>query len=310
MILSMTSYGLGNAISDAGELSIEIKSVNNRYLDIHMRIPDEIRFLENLLREQIAMHIRRGKIDVRVSYEKTNNKDQNVIDSDYLNSLAKQLAEARKVIPDIYAPRLTDILNHSNSSNTLPNKEIWTHLCEQALTQAISQLIEGKQREGSRLADALKNCLHEMDKIVKQTESVLPILMKAHHDKIVSRLQEVLADVCPDGLHNISGEELSARIAQEAALFSIRSDVEEELTRLRSHMNECMGIITASESNEKKRTNNRRTSTGKRLDFLCQELNREANTLGSKAAGLEISNAAIDLKLLIEQLREQAQNIE
>ena len=150
-------------------------------------------------------------------------------------------------------------------------------------------------------------CAAECSTIVDHVEAELPAILAEHQEKIATRLRDALQAAGADGLAQISGQELSARIAQEASLFGLRVDVAEELSRLRSHIAELQHILQTGQTSGKGRTSG---SAGKRLDFLFQEMNREANTLGSKAGALSMTRAAIDLKLLIEQMREQAQNIE
>src|SRR5699024_4763095 len=177
--------------------------------------------------------------------------------------------------------------------------EVWVALCDEACTQAMQQLLDARQREGRRLAATMLEAAGSMTEMVDAVEKDMPTILAAHQQKIVDRLQESLSAVSPDGFSQISGSALSARLAQEASLFAMRSDVAEELTRLRSHIAELAHLLKTGNT---KPSGRGKGSTGKRLDFLCQEMNREANTLGSKAAGLAVTNAAIDLKLLVEQL--------
>ncbi|MDN5843155.1 MAG: DUF1732 domain-containing protein, partial [Alcaligenaceae bacterium] len=172
-----------------------------------------------------------------------------------------------------------------------------------AADRALAELQDARKREGTRLAEAMLQASKDIDKIVDQVEDALPEIIAEQQSRIAQRLRDALMAASPEGFAQISGTELSARIAQETAVFGLRTDVAEELTRLRSHVEELAHILTGDTSGVK-------GSLGKRLDFLFQEMNREANTLGSKAAAMTVTQAAIDLKLLIEQMREQAQNIE
>lgn len=306
MIHSMTAFGTARVESTQGSLTVELRTVNSRFLDIHIRVADELRFLEGSVRELTGKYVKRGKVDIRISHSYVNDLSRDELDTDRVALLTQQLAVARQHMPDIPSPRLHELLKSSSEHDA--NKldvEVWSSMCTDACEQALKQLQAGRQREGSRLAQTMLDCASEMGTIIEQTEQHLPELTRLHQEKITARLRDALDAVSPDGLAQISGPELSARIAQEASLFSLRNDVAEELTRLRSHIDELRLLLSGTNTPKQPKS-----STGKRLDFLCQEMNREANTLGSKAASMDTTRAAIDLKLLIEQLREQAQNIE
>jgi len=322
MIRSMTGFGGARAESPEGTLSIELRSVNSRYLDLNFRLPDELRLAEGPLRELIGQAVLRGKVDVRASYARARAKSETQLDPEYLATVAQQLAAARAVIPDLRAPRLSELLNGSNGAQAdAAEPDAWTAACVQAATQALSEFQSNREREGQRLAAVMLDCAAQAGAIVGQVESQLPQLLAEHQEKLANRLREALEAANPGGFAQISGAELSARIAQETSLFALRIDVAEELSRLRSHIAELEHLLRGGEpasGRGKKQASaapapaGKKTagSTGKRLDFLFQEMNREANTLGSKAGGLDVTRAAIDLKLLIEQMREQAQNIE
>lgn len=313
MIHSMTAFGSARIESHLGSLSVEFRSVNSRFLDINIRMPDELRFAESVVREQISRFVVRGKVEARVSYVQSVDDAASQIDPVRLEQMARQLDIARQAIPDVIAPRLTDLFSTQPERNNLElEAETWTEMCRQACEQALEQLQAARQREGQRLAETMLATGQDMAAILDQVEQNLPALMQAWQERITTRVRETLEAVSPDGFSQISGEELSARIAQEASLFSMRSDIAEELSRLRSHVQELHHLLSGSTSGTGAAPGGKKQkgSAGKRLDFLCQEMNREANTIGSKAASLDITHAAIDLKLLIEQLREQAQNIE
>lgn len=310
MIHSMTAFGSARVESEHGSLAVEFRTVNSRFQDINIRIPDELRFVEPLVREQINQYVIRGKVDARLNYVRNTGTALHEVDTDQLEHMAKQLAVARQVIPDIVAPRLLDVLSAERGDQEF-DADVWSQMCAQACTEALNQLQAGRQREGQRLSTMMLDSAREMNTIIDTVEEHLPALTKAYHERITTRLQDVLESVSPDGFAQISGEELSTRIAHEASLFSLRNDVAEELARLRSHLSELQHLLSeAPEQAKPLKSGKSKSSAGKRLDFLCQEMNREANTLGSKAASLDTTRAAIDLKLLIEQLREQAQNIE
>lgn len=310
MIRSMTAFGSARAESPAGTVSIEFRTVNSRFLDVNLRMPDDLRMAEGLIREQLGQAIKRGKVEVRVSYNRTETKTVPSLDPAYLAAAAEQLQIARRFMPDLQAPRLQELLNLAGSNDAAGfDPDVWLPMCLEATQAALKELQAGREREGERLAATMRECARQMQALVDQVEQELPALIAEHQEKITTRLRDALLAASPDGFALISGPELSARIAQEAALFGLRVDVAEELARLRSHVQELDHLLGSGEA-AGRGTGKNTGSAGKRLDFLFQEMNREANTLGSKAAALSVTRAAIDLKLLIEQMREQAMNIE
>lgn len=307
MIRSMTAFGSAKAETGHGSLTIEIRSVNSRFLDLNFRLPEELRMLEGPLREMISREIARGKIDVRANFARKMTQETAVLDTNALNRIAELLAAARQLIPDVQAPRLADLLAGTNGNEPLDPDE-WTSMATDAGTRALADLRATREREGARLAQMMVECAQGMTRIVQEVETSLPAILEDHQQKLAQRLRDALLAASPEGFALITGEELSARISQEASLYSLRIDVAEELSRLRSHIAELEHILTGSGGAGGGSAKG--GSAGKRLDFLFQEMNREANTLGSKAGALSMTRAAIDLKLLIEQMREQAQNIE
>ena len=307
MISSMTAFGSARAESELGSITIDLRSVNNRYLDLNLRIPEELRFLEAPIRERLSESLQRGKLELRLSFHKNLLVQKSRLDAAYLERLAEELALARRFIPDTPAPQLHELMQSQQQEQTQDKAEQWQATCLEALHQALQDFQAARQREGQRLAADMLAIAEDIRRIVDDVEQHIPQMLQDQHTKISERLRDSLSSAHPEGFTHISGEELSARIAQEASLFSLRVDVAEELTRLRSHLKELQLILQGKETGAKRQ---RKGSSGKRLDFLFQEMNREANTLGSKAGSLTVTETAIDLKLLIEQMREQAQNIE
>ncbi|NYT23533.1 YicC family protein [Alcaligenaceae bacterium] len=307
MIRSMTAFGSAKAETGHGTLTIEIRSVNSRFLDLNFRLPEELRMLENTLREMITRKIARGKVDVRANYARNASRDTATLDMAALNHIAGLLAAARQAIPDVPSPRLSELLAGANGNDPL-DAEVWAAMAAEAGGRALADLQAAREREGQRLAQMMDDCAQGMNRIVQDVEASLPAVLEEHQQKLAQRLREALLAASPEGFAMISGEELSARIAQESSLFSLRIDVAEELSRLRSHLAELGHILAGA--GQPAGDGRKGGSAGKRLDFLFQEMNREANTLGSKAGALSMTRAAIDLKLLIEQMREQAQNLE
>lgn len=309
MIRSMTAFGSARAESEHGSVTVEARSVNSRYLDLSFRLPEDLRLAEGGMRERIGQVIKRGKVEIRANYLRSVQQGAVALDADYLLSVAQQLDAARRIIPDVAAPRLSELLNGSNGAATAFDPEVWVAMCLEATDLALAELQAAREREGQRLAGIMLESASEVAAIVDQVERNLPAIQAEHQEKLGNKLRDALQAASPEGYAQISGPELSARIAQEASLFSLRIDVAEELARLRSHIAELQHLLQSKEA-AVQAGSRKSGSAGKRLDFLFQEMNREANTLGSKASALSVTRAAIDLKLLIEQMREQAQNIE
>lgn len=310
MIRSMTAFGSAKAESEAGSINIEMRSVNNRFLDLNLRLPEELRFAENLLRELAAQGVQRGKLELRVNFARSGTEQQRSLDMEAVERTAQMLQAARVAIPDLPAPELHTLLSNQSGNSSDMDSEAWLPLITQAFEAALQDLQATREREGQRLAQAMLDIRQDMSAIVDEVEQHLPSILSEQKNKIATRLHDALLQASPDGFALISGEELSARVAQEAAVFSLRIDVAEEIARLRSHLVELELILKGDTSTTSGKKSTRQGSTGKRLDFLFQEMNREANTLGSKAGSMDMTRASIDLKLCIEQLREQTQNIE
>jgi uncharacterized protein (TIGR00255 family) len=202
-------------------------------------------------------------------------------------------------------------MNLSGAQHVQVDPEVWLAACQAALEFALVELSAGRLREGQRLARAMLETAGQINVIVCEVEQQMPLLLASQKERLAQKLRETIQNAFPSGFTHISGAELSERLASESSLFALRIDVAEELARLKSHLTELEFLLQDSPASSAKLKNNTsRGSAGKRLDFLFQEMNREANTLGSKAGSLEMSKAAIDLKLLIEQMKEQAMNIE
>ncbi len=313
MIRSMTAFGNARADLEQGTLALELRSVNSRFLDLYFRLPDELRHVETPLRELLTANLGRGKVEIRVSYTRNASDDLSKLDPDWLEDLAEQLQAARRILPDIAPPRLVELFNWPGQrANDALDPQVWGAACLQAARQALIQLQEGREREGERLAGMMRECADGVARIVDTVQAHLPQLLADHRDKLAAKLRESVESAFPGGFAHITGAELSERLSQEANLFALRIDVAEELSRLRSHLEELRHLLTDGGGKQGGKHGDKKPagSAGKRLDFLFQEMNREANTLGSKAGSMDVTRAAMDLKLLIEQMREQAQNIE
>lgn len=311
MTASMTAFGNGKVVGDYGSVSIEIKTVNSRYLDVQFRMPDELRLAEQPIRERLAKSLTRGKVEIRASFSRAIAPAEQRLSETSLSRIGEQLELVRRVLPETQAPRLSEILSWSDQQSSSVEPEVWAQACMAALTPALEQLLDGRLREGARLAQTMLDTAKDVRAIVDLVETQMPVLLQMQRDKLATKLKETLHNTFPNGFTHITGTELSERIASESSLFALRIDVAEELARLKSHLTELEFLLCKDSTPDQHLSSVKNAgSTGKRLDFLFQEMNREANTLGSKAGSLDMTRAAMDLKLLIEQMREQAMNIE
>lgn len=309
---SMTAFAQARTTYEQMQILLEIRSVNNRYLDVHFRMPDELRFFEPRLRTLITQYIGRGKLDVQLQLQKQHTTGNQPLPAEFLNTVAQQLEHIRQVLPDTASPSFSELFTLAGMHNEVENEQL-APVLEQLTQQVLNDLIEHRAREGAQLATAMRGFAKEMLTHVETVKSHLPQVQKEYQEKVALRLREAIEQASPEGVQYISAEELSARIAQEASVFSLRIDVAEEITRLEAHINELFHLLEPERKTVQAAAANqptKKSSLGKRMDFLFQEMNREANTLGSKAGSIALTQAAIELKLLIEQLREQAQNIE
>ncbi len=287
-IYSMTGYAVAERELPTGALTVEIRAVNNRYLDIQFRLPEELRAVEPALRELLAAKLTRGKIECRVSL--TASAVANLapeLNGAMLQQLAALNAQVLKVLPQAGSLRAADVLRWPGmlGADTLPAEAV-RNACREVTATALDEFIAARAREGAKLREAILERATAIEQKVTAVAPRMPAAIAAFQEKLNTRLKEAMVNTDDE------------RIRQEIVLYAGKIDVDEELTRLKTHMAELRRILGKG------------GSAGKRLDFLMQELNREANTLGAKAADIEITQASMDLKLLIEQMREQIQNIE
>ncbi len=287
MILSMTGYANTNADFASGSLTLELRAVNHRYLDIQLRMPDELRNFESPLREMIAAQLQRGKVECRINYAAREAQGGTVLNRDLLLQLAGWNEEVQAVLPDARTLNVADVLrwNGMLKTPTANVDELRTVLLGLMQT-ALLEFTASRNREGEKLEIFLSERLEKIDALRRGVMPHVPAAIAAYEARLVKRLQ--------DALQNADDE----RVRQEITLFASKIDVDEELSRLASHLAEMRRILKLG------------GAVGKRLDFLMQELNREANTLGSKSVDAEVSRCAMEMKILIEQMREQIQNLE
>jgi uncharacterized protein (TIGR00255 family) len=287
-IQSMTGYAAATADSPRGRLSVELRSVNARFLDLQFRVAEELRSLEPVLREQVAGRVSRGKIDCRVFLNPSGGGGApQRLNPEALSQLRQLSDEARRSFPDAGPLRLADVLRWPGVIAEPPaDEEAIRRIAAEACRRALDELVATRAREGAKLAASVQERVAAMRARVEQVAPLVPQSVAAYQERIAERLREAIGSADDD------------RIRAEVALFAAKSDVDEELERLRTHLAEVERVLRAG------------GAAGKRLDFLAQELNREANTLASKAATQAVSDCALELKLLVEQVREQVQNIE
>jgi uncharacterized protein (TIGR00255 family) len=287
MIHSMTGYAVVSADSPRGALHLELRSVNSRFLDLQFRVAEELRAAEPLLRERISARIGRGKVDCRVYFESSTSPARQQLNPEAIAQLRRLAAEVGEAWPGVSPLRAADVLRWPGVLAEPAADEDATRAALEALAvRALDELTAARAREGEKLAAILLERTADMRRRLAEVAPLVPEAVAAHRARLGERLREVL---------DTGVEE---RIRAEVALFAAKSDVDEEITRLGAHLQEVDRVVKKG------------GAAGKRLDFLAQELNREANTLASKAAGLKIADCALELKLLIEQIREQVQNIE
>ncbi len=288
MIQSMTGYAALTRETAQGSLFLELKSVNNRFLDVQFRVVEELRSIEPGLRELVAANVGRGKLDCRVSFTPSAAAGRRLsLNAELLQRLAELDREVRAAIPGAPSLRTGEVLHWPGMlGDAVVKADELREPCLALMRDAIAEFCATRAREGGKLKDMILERVAKMQSLVDRVTPLLPLAISAFQEKLAARLREALAS---------NDDE---RIRQEIAVFGIKVDVAEELNRLAAHLQEVRRVLEAG------------GAAGKRLDFLMQELNREANTLGSKSVSKDVSEAAIELKLLIEQMREQIQNIE
>lgn len=288
MIASMTGYAALSAEAGGGELRCELRSVNSRYLDLQFKLGDETRELEPMLREMIAARVSRGKVECRLHWKDAAAAARpQRLNADALAQLRALAEEASAAFPRAQPLGIADVLRWPGvSAQPVAGEEKLRAAAGELCRRALDEFLASRAREGANLAAAVGERLARMRRLLDELAPRLPAARKAYEQKIAERLREAV------------GAADAERLRAEVALFAARTDVDEELDRLRSHLAEAERVLQG------------KGPAGKRLDFLAQEFNREANTLASKAASGAIADAALELKVLIEQVREQVQNIE
>jgi uncharacterized protein (TIGR00255 family) len=282
-----------SAPSAGPAINVELRSVNGRFLDLGFRLPDEFRALEPTLRELLSAAFKRGKIELRLSTRSESETHWPQPLPDQLNRLVRLESTVQGWLPKAQGLSVHEVLQWCKGS--APSEKL-DEVALDAAKRCITDLRAAREREGARLVKVLMERVERLRELAVQAEPLVPAVVKRQQQRFLERWTEALE--ATGAANTISREALQERALNEAAAYSIRIDVAEELARLRSHLDEIARLLKAG------------GEVGKRLDFLIQELLREANTLGSKAAALELTNISVEMKVAIEQLREQVQNIE
>jgi len=288
MTTSMTGFAAHSLNLDHASVNIDLRSVNQRYLELHFRLADEFRALEPQLRELIQQRLARGKVECRINLIAVSTATlDNGLNPAILEQLAHWQADVMQRVPNSTPLSVNEILRWPGAVPTAT-------LTQEALNQAaldgvratLDELVSSRQREGAKLKQHILDRLGAAEAQVAGLQPLLPALVAAQREKLAERLRDAL------------GETGHERLAQEVALAAQKADIDEELSRLAAHFSEVRRVL------------DQHGAVGKRLDFLMQELHREANTLGAKSVAVETSRVSLELKVLIEQMREQVQNIE
>ena len=288
MIASMTGFAAATREVAGGQLAVELKSVNHRYLEFQCRLAEDLRALEPVLREAVASGLTRGKVDCRLTFTPAAAGERALApDAAAMAALAEASARAAAAFPQARPLSVHEVLHWPGVlADTLVAPDQIREDVAKLAAQAVGELTQTRRREGDKLAQVLRERLDSMAGLVAKAQPLMPEVMNAFREKLAARLAEAAAAPTDE------------RIQQEVVLYAARIDVDEELERLVAHVAEFRRVLDKG------------GACGKRLDFLCQELNREANTLGSKSVSSDMTRISVELKVLIEQMREQVQNIE
>lgn len=288
MTFSMTGFAALEQPIENATLILELRAVNSRYLDVHFKLDETLRSFEPLIRELIAAHLSRGKVECRINLiQRTQSSQAPQLDEQLMQQLAAIQEKAQVFFPQSRALSVADILRwpgvvmHEELNQDSLQEEV-----KKLVQQGLQDLNASRVREGEKLKALILDRVSQIESLVLKVKPLLPQLNKEYQAKLELKLQETLKTIDQE------------RIAQELVLFAQRIDVDEELSRLTAHVSEVKRILNSD------------APAGKRLDFLMQELNREANTLGSKSVSVQTTQVSMELKVLIEQMREQVQNIE
>ena len=297
-IASMTGYFAADGMTPAGTVTVECRSVNSRFLDLTLRLDDTLRFAEPAIRERLQKRLTRGKVEVRMSLS----ADESALPAQINESALKRLLELQSAVlrhsPEAAELSVSEILEMPGIAHTAQtDKDELLQAVLAVLDKTLDGFIAAREREGAALAKVINGYMDKMTSVVEEVRAAIPQILAQLQAKLAARLEDALSQTLTQQ-GTLTKEEITERIRQEVTLYAMRMDVDEEMNRLTTHIAEVRRLLAAG------------GAVGRKLDFMAQERNREANTLGSKAAAIEMTQASLSLKITIDQMREQIQNLE
>lgn len=297
-IASMTGYFAADGMTPAGTVTVECRSVNSRFLDLTLRLDDTLRFAEPAIRERLQKRLTRGKVEVRMSLS----ADESALPAQINESALKRLLELQSAVlrhsPEAAELSVSEILEMPGIAHTAQtDKDELLQAVLAVLDKTLDGFIAAREREGAALAKVINSYMDKMTSVVEEVRAAIPQILAQLQAKLAARLEDALSQTLTQQ-GTLTKEEITERIRQEVTLYAMRMDVDEEMNRLTTHITEVRRLLAAG------------GAVGRKLDFMAQEMNREANTLGSKAAAIEMTQASLSLKITIDQMREQIQNLE
>lgn len=297
-IASMTGYFAADGMTPAGTVTVECRSVNSRFLDLTLRLDDTLRFAEPAIRERLQKRLTRGKVEVRMSLS----ADESALPAQINESALKRLLELQSAVlrhsPEAAELSVSEILEMPGIAHTAQtDKDELLQAVLAVLDKTLDGFIAAREREGAALAKVINSYMDKMTSVVEEVRAAIPQILAQLQAKLAARLEDALSQTLTQQ-GTLTKEEITERIRQEVTLYAMRMDVDEEMNRLTTHIAEVRRLLATG------------GAVGRKLDFMAQEMNREANTLGSKAAAIEMTQASLSLKITIDQMREQIQNLE
>ena len=297
-IASMTGYFAADGMTPAGTVTVECRSVNSRFLDLTLRLDDTLRFAEPAIRERLQKRLTRGKVEVRMSLS----ADESALPAQINESALKRLLELQSAVlrhsPEAAELSVSEILEMPGIAHTAQtDKDELLQAVLTVLDKTLDGFIAAREREGAALAKVINGYMDKMTSVVEEVRAAIPQILAQLQAKLAARIEDALSQTLTQQ-GTLTKEEITERIRQEVTLYAMRMDVDEEMNRLTTHIAEVRRLLAAG------------GAVGRKLDFMAQEMNREANTLGSKAAAIEMTQASLSLKITIDQMREQIQNLE
>lgn len=297
-VASMTGYASADGVTPAGCVTVECRSVNSRFLDLTLRLDEAVRFAEPAVRQMIQKRLSRGKVEVRITLKASEEALPSAVNAEALKRLLALQTAVQDIAVNAQSLSVAEILEMPGIAQTAhPDREAVTAAVLKLVGEALDALSAARAREGAALARVILGYCDTMAATVKEVRGAIPQIVEQIRSKLEERLEDALSKALTEK-SALTKEEVSERIRQEVTLYAMRLDVDEEMNRLDTHIAEVRRLLQAG------------GAVGRKLDFMAQEMNREANTLGSKAAAIEMTNASLALKITIDQMREQIQNLE